>query len=106
MNVTLIVAFGFFVLGILIKFGKMYFLIAGLNTMSDEQRGEYNLEKIGNLFLKVCTSISIFIALGYLIGYIIDNVYVEFVFLFVAAVVGMIVLLVKLNSESYRRIEE
>lgn len=106
MLTTLIIAIVLFVIGVLIKFGRMYFLIAGLNTMSDEERADYNLPKIGNLFFAVCSGMSAIILLGYLVGLWIENEYVEFVFLFIAIVLGLIVLLSKINSESYRRLEE
>ena len=40
------VAILFIVLGILIKYGKMYFLIAGYNTMPKEEKEKYNIEGI------------------------------------------------------------
>ena len=39
----LITAILFIVFGILIKYGKMYFLIAGYNTMSKEEKEKYNI---------------------------------------------------------------
>ena len=43
----------FIIIGICIKFFKMYFLIAGYNTMSAKEKEKYNIEKIANLFLGV-----------------------------------------------------
>jgi len=45
-----IVAFIFILLGIVIKHGKMYFLIAGYNTMSKEEKAKYDIEGIATLF--------------------------------------------------------
>jgi len=49
----LITAILFIVFGILIKYGKMYFLIAGYNTMSKEEKEKYNIEKIATVFRNV-----------------------------------------------------
>ena len=38
----LITAILFIVFGIFIKYGKMYFLIAGYNTMSKEEKEKYH----------------------------------------------------------------
>lgn len=102
MNVTLIVAIVLFVLGVLIKFGRLYFLIAGLNTMSDDERADYNLPKIGNLFFAVCSGMSAIIVIGYLVGKCIDNDYIEFAFLISGILFGLVVILVKINSSSYK----
>ena len=40
----------FVLLGILIKYGKMNFLIAGYNTMSKEERDKVDIKKLANLF--------------------------------------------------------
>ncbi|MDO6595777.1 DUF3784 domain-containing protein [Oceanihabitans sp. 2_MG-2023] len=37
-------------MGTLIKYGKCYFLIAGYNTMTNEEKEKYHIEGIGNPF--------------------------------------------------------
>ena len=49
----LITAILFIVFGILIKYGKMYFLIAGYNTMSKEEKEKYDIERIATVFRNV-----------------------------------------------------
>ncbi|PKP43609.1 MAG: hypothetical protein CVT95_12040 [Bacteroidetes bacterium HGW-Bacteroidetes-12] len=105
MSLTLYIAVGFLLLGILIKFGKMYFLIAGLNTMTDDQRSDYNLQKIGNLILSVCIVMSAITALGYFVGIWLENEYVEFIFLTIGVLFGLVVIRVKINSEGYKNFE-
>ena len=46
----IVTAIIFIVLGILIKYGKMYFLIAGYNTMPREEKEKYNIAGIATLF--------------------------------------------------------
>ena len=40
----------FIVLGVLIKYGKMYFLIAGYNTMSKKEKEKYDIKGIATVF--------------------------------------------------------
>ena len=42
----------FIILGILIKYGKMYFLIAGYNTMSKKEKEKYDIKGIATVFKK------------------------------------------------------
>ena len=43
----------FIVIGVAIKYGKLYNLIAGYNTMTEEEKANYNIEKVANLFMWV-----------------------------------------------------
>lgn len=47
------IAIFFIILGAGIKYGKMYFLIAGYNTMSKAQKAKVNMEKAATLFKNV-----------------------------------------------------
>ena len=38
----------FIILGIIIKYGKMYWLIAGYNTMPKEEKEKYDIEGIAS----------------------------------------------------------
>lgn len=49
MNVT--VAVIFIILGILIKYGKLYVLIAGYNTMSKEEQKKVDIQGIASVYL-------------------------------------------------------
>ena len=67
------VAILFIVLGILIKYGKMYWLIAGYNTMPKEEKEKYNIEGIANVFRNVMFGMGFIIICGYLIAKWTDN---------------------------------
>jgi hypothetical protein len=103
-NIMLIfVALFFIVIGVLIKYGKMYFLIAGYNTMSTKQQAEYNIKKIATLFRNVMFGMAAIIIVGFVVNlWIIDPV-VETLTILVAVFVGVPYLLVKSNSEEYKK---
>ena len=63
--VLIITAVLFVVLGALIKFGKMYFLIAGYNTMSKEEQEKYDIEGIAHVFWNAMAGMGLLIILGY-----------------------------------------
>jgi hypothetical protein len=44
----------FILLGILIKYGKMYFLIAGYNTMSKAEKEKVDIKGIATVFETPC----------------------------------------------------
>lgn len=48
------IAILFIILGILIKYGKMYFLIAGYNTASKEEKEKVDVKGIATVFRNVC----------------------------------------------------
>ena len=48
--VLIITAIFFVILGALIKYGKMYFLIAGYNTLPAEEKKKYDIQGIANVF--------------------------------------------------------
>ena len=98
----LILGIVFIVVGLLIKYGKMYFLIAGLNTMNHKQRAEYNLEKIGTLFRNVLCSMGVFIIIGSLLASRYDYSHMDWVLTLIAVLVGTPILLFKSNSDKYR----
>jgi peptidoglycan/LPS O-acetylase OafA/YrhL len=99
---TLIFGIGFIILGLLIKYGKMYFLIAGLNTMNHKQRAEYNLDKIGTLFRNVLCTWGILFIIGYLLSKHFENNVFEFIFLLVPVLAGCGILIYKSNSDKYK----
>ena len=62
------VAIIFIVLGILIKYGKMYFLIAGYNTMSKEEKSKYDIEGIATIFRNTMFGMALIVITGYFIA--------------------------------------
>lgn len=95
----------FVVLGIAIKYGKMYNLIAGYNTMSPQEKAKYNIEKIATLFKNVMFGMALIIVCGYAIAKLLDNPKIEEITLVVAVVIGLPYLLYHSNSKKYKNPE-
>jgi hypothetical protein len=92
----------FIVLGILIKYGKMFFLIAGYNTMSKEERDKVDIKKLANLFKNTMFGMAILIIIGYLIAKELKNSMVENTCFFGALLIGIPYLLLKSNAQKFR----
>lgn len=98
----LIVAIIFIVLGILIKYGKMYFLIAGYNTMPKAEKEKYNIDGIATLFRNAMFGMAIIIIAGNVIAEWIENPKIEDYAFWAALIIGVPYLLIKSNSKTYK----
>jgi len=96
----------FIVLGILIKYGKMYWLIAGYNTMPKEEKEKYNIEGIANVFRNVMFGMALIIISGYLITKITDNPNIQNYAFWTSMIVGIPYLLIESNSKKYKKNKE
>jgi len=96
------VAILFIVLGILIKYGKMYWLIAGYNTMPKEEKEKYNIEGIANLFRNVMFGMALIIISGYLIAKLTENPNIQNYAFWISMIVGIPYLLIASNSKKYK----
>lgn len=72
MKTEIVIALLFILFGILIKYGKMYFLIAGYNTMSKEKKQNYNIEGIATLFRNVMFGMALLIFIGYFVFWLVE----------------------------------
>ena len=98
----IVTAIIFIVLGFLIKYGKMYWLIAGYNTMPKEEKEKYNIEGIANLFRNVMFGMALIIIFGYLISVLTENLSIQNYAFWTSMIVGIPYLLVKSNSKKYK----
>jgi len=96
------VAILFIFLGILIKYGKMYWLIAGYNTLSKKEQKKYNIEAIANVFRNALFSMSAIILLGVLISKITNNPNFEQYTFWISMVAGIPYILIESNSDKYK----
>jgi len=96
------IAILFLILGAAIKYGKLYFLIAGYNTMSDDEKKSYDIEAIANLFWLVMLAMALLIILGYVIAVWIDNPVIEQYAFWIALIVGIPYLLIRSNSKEFK----
>ena len=98
----IVTAIIFIVLGILIKYGKMYFLIAGYNTMPREDKEKYNIAGIATLFGNVMFGMALIIISGYLITKFTENPNIQNYSFWASIIIGIPYLLVKSNSNKYK----
>ena len=97
------VAILFIILGILIKYGKMYWLIAGYNTMPKEEKEKYNIEGIANVFRNVVFGMALIIISGYLIAKWTDNSNIQNYAFWTSMIIGIPYLLFESNSKKYKK---
>lgn len=102
----IIVAILFIVFGVLIKYGKMYFLIAGYNTMSQKEKKKYDIDGIANLFRNAMFGMALLIIIGYYAAKYFKNQEIENYAFWLAMIIGIPYLLVKSNSNKYKVNEE
>ena len=100
------VAILFIVLGILIKYGKMYWLIAGYNTMQKRDKEKYNIEGIANVFRNVMFGMALIITAGYFIAKLTDNPDIKNYAFWTSMIVGIPYLLIESNSKKYKKNEK
>jgi len=98
----LLTALIFIILGYLIKYRKMYALIAGYNTMSTENKSEIDIEKLANLLKNVFFGMALLIILGYFVSKALEIQMIENIAFFGAILVGIPYLLVTSNSDKYK----
>ena len=84
----------FIVLGILIKYGKMYFLIAGYNTLSKEEKEKFDIKGIANVFRNTMFGMAGCNILGYIINQQFENHNIDTIMFFGSLAVGIPYLLI------------
>lgn len=92
----------FVLLGIAIKYGKMYFLIAGYNTMSEKERKQYDVDGLASVFRNAMFGMAFIMILGYFISKWLENPKIEMFTLFGAILMGLPYLLIVSNSNKYK----
>jgi uncharacterized membrane protein len=89
-------------LGIVIKHVKLYFLIAGYNTMSKAEKEKVNIEKVATLLRNVFAFIGLaFILLGVASSNLENPEIANYIF-YPVVIGSVIYLLVKSNSKAYK----
>lgn len=92
----------FIILGILIKYGKMYFLIAGYNTMPEEEKEKYDIDGIATVFRNAMFGMAFTMLLGYLLSNYFEYPDIEKYAFFGALCIGIPYLLIVSNSKKYK----
>lgn len=92
----------FIVLGALIKYGKMYFLIAGYNTMSTEKKENYDIEGIATVFRNAMFGMALIMLIGLVLNYWLQMPKLKDFFFFGALIIGIPYLLLVSNSNKFK----
>ena len=92
----------FVVLGLLIKYAKWYFLIAGYNTMPKEEKENYDIDSIATVFRNAMWYIGAVLVLVHYLARWSGNLDIEDVAFFLAMIPGVLYLLAKTNSDRYK----
>ncbi len=100
------VAILFIVLGILIKYGKMYFLMAGYNTMPEEEKEKYNIEGIATVFRNVMFGMALIIVVGYFIARLTEYPNIQNYAFWTSMIIGIPYLLIESNSKKHKKNQE
>lgn len=90
----------FIVLGILVRYFKMYMLMAGYNTMSKDEKAEVDVKKLANVFRNGMFGMAIIIIIGYLISQYLNEPKIENYFLFASFIIGVPYLLIYANAKN------
>ncbi|WP_281323555.1 DUF3784 domain-containing protein [Flavobacterium aestivum] len=80
----------------------MYFLIAGYNTMSKEEKDKFDIEGIATLFRNVMFGMALVMIAGYFIANKLKDPNIENIAFFVALLIGIPYLVIKSNSKKYK----
>jgi len=96
----IILALIFFVFGYLVKYQKMYWLIAGYNTMSKEEQNKIDVKRIATVFRNAMFGMAFILLIGWAIHQYIfpDNLLIEWYVMFGAILIGIPYLIIASNS--------
>jgi hypothetical protein len=83
----------FIVLGVLIKYGKMYFLIAGYNTMSKKEKEKYDIKGIATVFKNAMFGMAFMIIIGYCLSLFLKNYAIQNYAFWISIAVGTPILI-------------
>lgn len=92
----------FIIMGILIKYGKFYFLIAGYNTLPAKEKARYDIEGIATVFRNTFFGMALIILVGYFAGNLLNNPDIKSFAFYGSMIVGIPYLLLKANSSKYK----
>ena len=96
------IALLFIILGILIKYCKMYFLLAGYNTLPKEEKEKYDIKGIAKVFRNVMFGMAAIIIIGYIVAKLTElNTIKDYAF-WISLVIGIPYLLLKSNSSKFK----
>lgn len=93
----------FIALGLIVKNGKAYNLIAGYNTLPKKEKAKYDIEGIASVFRNAMFGMAFIITLGYFISIKTEIPNVKIYALFIAVILGIPYLLLRSNAEKFKK---
>lgn len=81
----------------------MYFLIAGYNTMSKEEKEKYDVEGIASIFRNAMFGMALIILVGYFIARFTDHPTIQVYAFWTSIIVGLPYLLIQSNSKKFKK---
>lgn len=101
--VTILIAALFVIIGILIKYGRMHYLIAGYNTMSPEEQAKYDIEGIASVFRNAFFAMAIMVLILPLFPFGLNESTTHFVSIMLSVFIGVIYIVVRINSKQLKK---
>ncbi len=98
----IIAALVLIVLGLLVDHGRMYFLIAGYNTLSKQEKARYAIKGIARVLRNGLVGMGLLVLLGHGIALWAGHPELAVLGLFLALLIGLPYLLVQANSRKFR----
>lgn len=98
----IIVAIIFIIIGILVKYAKMHFLMAGYNTMSKKDQKQYDIEGIASVFRNAMFIMALIMLLGYALTKWFGTSNLDTYILLGALAIGLPYILIASNSSKYK----
>ncbi len=92
----------FVILGIAIKNGKLYFLMAGYNTLPEEEKKKYDVEGIASVFRNAMFFMAFVISLGFYAAQWMEIPEIKFYSFYGALIIGIPYLLINSNKNKYK----
>ncbi|RZJ74089.1 MAG: DUF3784 domain-containing protein [Flavobacterium sp.] len=99
----MIVPLTFVLIAIFIKYGKMYFLIAGYNTLPASEKAKIDIERIATLLRNVMFAMAAIITIGCALTYWTGNPDFENFLFYLAVLPGVLYLVIRTNIGIYNR---
>tara|TARA_B100000809_G_scaffold266411_1_gene329015 strand:- start:2402 stop:2716 length:315 start_codon:yes stop_codon:yes gene_type:complete len=99
---NIMVAIIFIVLGLLIKYGKLYMLIAGYNTISKEKQKKVDIQGIASVFRNGMFGMAALLLLGSALSLWLADDRMELYLFFLSIAIGIPYILIVSNSNEYK----
>jgi|SRR5688572_12817715 len=97
------VAILFILLGLLIKHGKMYNLLAGYNTLSKAEKAKFDMPRMATLFRNTLLAMALVMIMGHFAAQWFGDPDIGAFAFFGAILIGIPYLLLKANSRKYKK---